>query len=204
MPNKFTRMRDVVAPSEIENSLSNGGTTMDSQVGNHLQELRDKLNPKMLKEKGMDAINSVVGRPIERIISRDLLIPAPVEWDVFPKATFDKIKEMSESIRQYGLFHNITVWKQANGKYMILGGHTRVACFDYLATQESGEEDPDTPAGHQQTPLHKGEDQGYQSHAAHADPSEGDAGAQCHGKTVGAERQREDDYGKHFVHRVKV
>lgn len=94
-----------------------------------------------MKDNGkcFNVLNEKVGKPDERLISRELLIPAPSGWNCFPKATKAKIREISESIRQYGLFHNITVWEQADGSYMILGGHTRVACFDYLAGQDNGD-----------------------------------------------------------------
>lgn len=118
------------------NNTSAGGVApkMSQQVINeHIQRLKENLEPMQKQEESLDTIDAVVGRPIEKRISRDLLISAPKEWNFFPKATDEKIQEISESIRQYGLFHNITVWAQDDGKYMILGGHTRVACFDYLA-----------------------------------------------------------------------
>lgn len=103
-------------------------------INKRLQELKNDLAPQKKQETSLDNIDAVIGRPNEKIIPRDLLIAAPKEWNFFPKASDEKIQEFSESIRQYGLFHNITVWARDDGKYMILGGHTRVACFDYLAS----------------------------------------------------------------------
>ena len=89
-------------------------------------------------DNSLDAINAVVGNTVEMLIPRELLVAAPDDWNFFPAASADKIVEISESIKQYGLFHKITVWARDDGKYMILGGHTRVACFDYLASTDTG------------------------------------------------------------------
>ena len=125
------------------NSSAGGVAPERSQqkIAQHIQSLRANLAPMEKQEESLNTIDAVVGRPTEKLIPRELLVPAPEEWNFFPKANDDKIREISESIRQYGLFHNITVWAQEDGKYMILGGHTRVACFDFLASPESGEED---------------------------------------------------------------
>ena len=107
----------------------------DANVAAALDELRGNLAPMEKQEKALDTIDSVVGRPTEKEIPLELLVPAPTEWNFFPKAGDDKILEMCESIDQYGLFHNITVWEQGNGTYMILGGHTRYACYEHLWNQ---------------------------------------------------------------------
>lgn len=112
------------------------GSTNPNRAGKITQENLARLDAKIAEMKGqdkkLDVIDVVVGRPHEGRIPRDKLIPAPSEWDCFPKATEEKIREISTSIKAYGLLHNITVWKQPSGKYMILGGHTRTACYDYL------------------------------------------------------------------------
>lgn len=110
-------------------------------ISEHIEKLKENLAPMKQQEESLDNIDAVVGRPVEKKISRDLLIAAPKEWNFFPKASDEKIQEISESIRQYGLFHNITVWAREDGKYMILGGHTRVACFDYLASTHPEEDE---------------------------------------------------------------
>jgi len=106
------------------------------QIAERLAALKNDLPSMESQEVALDNIDAVVGRPEEKMIPRDMLIPAPEEWNFFPKASIDKIMEMSESIKQYGLLHNITVWAQDDGSYMILGGHTRVACYEYLATTD--------------------------------------------------------------------
>ena len=136
-------MSKIISKRHGQNNSAGGVAPDRSQqkIADHIQSLKNNIEYMAKQESSLDTIDAVVGRPVERLIPRDLLIPAPDDWNFFPKASDDKIKEMSESIRQYGLFHNITVWAQEDGKYMILGGHTRVACFDYLASEESGEKD---------------------------------------------------------------
>lgn len=109
----------------------------DTVTKGSIERLKERLAPMKGQDRNLDSIDAVVGRPEERLLPRDLLIPAPKQWECFPRATDEKIREMSESIRVYGLLHNITVWEQPSGKYMILGGHTREKCFDYL--YENGE-----------------------------------------------------------------
>lgn len=136
-------MSAIVSKRHSRNNSAGGVAPEKSQqkIAQHIQSLRANLTPLEKQEDSLNTIDVVVGRPTEKLIPRELLIPAPEEWNFFPKASDDKIREISESIRHYGLFHNITVWAQEDGKYMILGGHTRVACFDFLASPESGEED---------------------------------------------------------------
>ena len=136
-------MSAILSKRHSRNNSAGGVAPEKSQqkIAQHIQSLRANLTPLEKQEDSLNTIDVVVGRPTEKLIPRELLIPAPEEWNFFPKASDDKIREISESIRHYGLFHNITVWAQEDGKYMILGGHTRVACFDFLASPESGEED---------------------------------------------------------------
>ena len=110
-------------------------------ISEHIEKLKENLAPMKQQEESLDNIDAVVGRPVEKKISRDLLIAAPKEWNFFPKASDEKIQEISESIRQYGLFHNSTVWAREDGKYMIFGGHTRGACLDYLASTHPEEDE---------------------------------------------------------------
>lgn len=128
---------------------SNNNSVGDTDLGKR-SDTDDKLSRLLAKTKtlekqaedsgdaNLDAINEIVGIAHEENIPRELLIPAPDEWNVFPPATEDNIIKIAASIYKYGLLHRVTVWKQANGKYMILGGHTRTSCFDYLyeATKE--------------------------------------------------------------------
>lgn len=120
---------------------SAGGIGDGAALQQSIEAMRKKIQEQPKQEEQLTDVDAFVGRPEEKIIPRGLLIPAPDEWNFFPPASDAKIIEVSESIRQYGLFHNITVWEQDNGQYMILGGHTRVACFKYLSQNPDEGED---------------------------------------------------------------
>lgn len=105
-------------------------SSVDERISRLLSEGKaekdDRPNPSL---KG---IEEITGTAREEIVACNKLIPAPDEWQsIFPKATDETLAKMAVSIRQYGLLHRITVWERDNG-YMILGGHTRAACFGYL------------------------------------------------------------------------
>ena len=78
-------------------------------------------------------IDEVVGQAYDKDIEMSLLIKAKPEWDLFPAPSRDTVYRMAASIDQYGLLHRITVWEQPDGRYMILGGHTRFEAFKWLA-----------------------------------------------------------------------
>ena len=80
-----------------------------------------------------NSIDEVVGQAYDKDIETSLLIRANHEWDLFPAPSRDTVYRMAASIDQYGLLHRITVWEQPDGKYMILGGHTRFEAFKWLA-----------------------------------------------------------------------
>ncbi len=117
-------------------SLGDTDLGKGSNTNSKLQKLLAKVSAADTSDKNdnadLDAINSVVGQAHEEDVPRELLVPAPEEWNCFPEASEDAKIKIAASIYQYGLFHRITLWKQKNGKYMILGGHTRTAAFDYI------------------------------------------------------------------------
>lgn len=141
MSTRFVSKRNNEMPLGSIDAKKSAKTTQMS-----IERLKQKLTPMDQQDKALDNIDAVVGRPTEKLIPRELLEPAPKEWDCFQKASEDKIKQMSQSIKTYGLLHNITVWKQPTGKYMILGGHTRTSCFDYLYETEHDEKWRQIPA----------------------------------------------------------
>lgn len=66
-------------------------------------------------------------------IAIDRLIPAPNAWNFFPEIDRQTMKDLMQSILDYGLLHPIIVWEQENGDYMILGGHNRTrACQNLI------------------------------------------------------------------------
>ena len=98
-------------------------------------------------EKKLSELNSVVGVPVEREIPLSSLIPPPSDWaDIFKKADKKDIEKMAASIYRYGLLHRITLWENANEKYMILGGSTRAAAFRFLYSTTKDEKWAKIPA----------------------------------------------------------
>ena len=68
----------------------------------------------------------------ERILSRDLLDPAPDKWNFFGRPSMEAYALIVQSIYKYGLWHPLTVWEREGGRYMILGGHTRNLAYGDL------------------------------------------------------------------------
>lgn len=75
----------------------------------------------------------------EKDIPLTQLVPAPAEWNFFPHWNNEQIAELMENISVYGQLSPALVWEQADGSYMILGGHNRYRALknlhDMLASQ---------------------------------------------------------------------
>lgn len=98
-------------------------------------------------ENNLDALNSIVGEPVEQDIPLSSLIPPPSDWsDIFKKADKKDVEKMAASIYKYGLLHRITLWENVNEKYMILGGSTRAAAFRFLYNKTHDEKWLNIPA----------------------------------------------------------
>ena len=119
-----------VGATEIHNGRNFG-------TNDKLEELRKQAKaasqPGNSAENNLEPLKQIVGDMSELDIPREHIIMPYPEWaQRFPAATADDIKKMAASIYRYGLLHRITVWEKDEGKYMILGGSTRTAAFDYL------------------------------------------------------------------------
>ena len=68
----------------------------------------------------------------ERQIPLEQLFPAPDAWNFFPKPDHETMQRLMQSILDYGLLHPAIVWQQEDGRYMILGGHTRYRALKML------------------------------------------------------------------------
>ena len=68
------------------------------------------------------------------------LVPAKEEWNFFPKQDKNVLTELMQNLVVYGQLSPALVWKQLNGTYMILGGHTRYQAFKALHEIFTGEE----------------------------------------------------------------
>lgn len=60
----------------------------------------------------------------QKAIPLEDLFPAPPEWNYFKKSPA-LVEELMKNIAIYGQQSPAIVWEQADGRYMILGGHTR-------------------------------------------------------------------------------
>lgn len=114
-----------------------GGMTNGIFGSNIMEGFNIDINKVSKTDQGEQAatnnIDEVVGQAYDKDIETSLLIKAKPEWDLFPAASRDTVYRMAASIDQYGLLHRITVWEQSDGRYMILGGHTRFEAFKWLA-----------------------------------------------------------------------
>lgn len=98
-------------------------------------------------ENNLDALNSIIGEPVERDVPLSSLIPPPSDWsDIFKKADKKDIEKMAASIYKYGLLHRITLWQNLNDKYIILGGSTRAAAYRFLYNKTKDEQWSEIPA----------------------------------------------------------
>lgn len=74
------------------------------------------------------------------------LTPAPDEWNFYAPLPDGKFIELLDSIQTNGLLHPIVVWKQPNGRCMILSGHNRARAFRALLEKTGAEKYRTIPA----------------------------------------------------------
>ena len=68
------------------------------------------------------------------------LRPAKPEWNFFPAQNVQMLSDLVGNIAMYGQTTPARVWKQTDGTYIILGGHTRFAAISKLhELYQSGE-----------------------------------------------------------------
>lgn len=60
------------------------------------------------------------------------LVPAAEEWNFFPAQNNGVLEELMKNIVVYGQLNPAIVWKQLDGTYTILGGHTRFQAIQKL------------------------------------------------------------------------
>lgn len=65
-------------------------------------------------------------------ITLDKLVPAKDDWNFFPEPDKETAILIAKSIYRQGQLAPAIVWKQEDGNYMILGGHTRAAIIGQL------------------------------------------------------------------------
>lgn len=69
-----------------------------------------------------------------KMIPVDKIVPNPFQ----PRETFDKesIRELAESMKEYGLLQPIIVKPLKNGKYQIIAGERRWRAFQFAGLKE--------------------------------------------------------------------
>lgn len=73
-----------------------------------------------------DAVPSPIESGVTCILKLAKLSVFPNHEEYFPLYTGERLADMVESIRRYGVQTPILVWKTAQGKYIIISGHNRV------------------------------------------------------------------------------
>lgn len=127
-------------PSEVADIGASRNFTRNPITPERTEELNDILmspaqtspTEKAILGKDADKVAELFPLSVEETIKRADIIPAPSEWNFFGKPSAESYSLTLQSIYRYGLWNPITVWEQADGSYMILGGHTRESCFDEL------------------------------------------------------------------------
>lgn len=102
-----------MSPNLMDSATVEKSTSHSATIENHLQ------------------IDDQLDRPIQDI-DISLLDSAPEDWNRFPALSEDRRAQLKLSIEASGLFNPILVWKQENGRYMILSGHNRVSIYKEL------------------------------------------------------------------------
>ena len=73
-----------------------------------------------------DAVPSPIESGVTCLLKLAKLSVFPNHEEYFPLYTGERLADMVESIRRYGVQTPILVWKTAQGKYIIISGHNRV------------------------------------------------------------------------------
>lgn len=100
------------------------------------QEIKDFINSdNQISENQQDNSKQIEKLfPSSHDIDIDLLEldRAPAEWNFFEIPDVETLKLIAKSIYYQGQLAPALVWKQPNGRYMILGGHTRFLVLNFL------------------------------------------------------------------------
>lgn len=115
-----------ISGTEI-NNLSNEKRVHIANFAKNLRETDFSHNAPINRE-----VQEIYDTGIRDSIVLDDLIPASSDWNFYEEYTSDKMEELIESILEVGLLQPIVVWKQLNGKYMILAGHNRYKAYKIL------------------------------------------------------------------------
>lgn len=110
------------------NSISGFGE--ENEKENAVPEERYMLGDELLDEKSRDIVKLKISN-IER---------KKIKKNPNNNYSIDKIDELKESIKNYGLAEPINVKKLEDGNYMLLGGERRITAIDMLIADEKVED----------------------------------------------------------------
>lgn len=130
------RASALTSPMSPEVGVMNGEQEPPSLSEGRLERLKELMQQQgkyqqetAQQKKSQERIDKMFPNAREMVLDRSQLIPAPKEWNFFGKPKPDQYALIVQSIYEYGLWHPLTVWERDNGKYMILGGHTRASAL---------------------------------------------------------------------------
>lgn len=89
-----------------------------------------KTSLKEVSDLQAGTFDEIVSDPNKKLayIDIDLMDDAPLEWNYYPRLKDtqpDKYLELKYSIYDHGIEQPLMLWKQENGRYMIVAGHNR-------------------------------------------------------------------------------
>ena len=125
-----TEMVNVEERTDKSTRIEKENKNQSSEVENQNLHKEVEGEKKQVVTEKIDGVE-VGDKPIQEI-DISLLDNAPEDWNRFPMLSEDRRAQLKLSIESSGLFNPILVWKQENGRYMILSGHNRVAIYKEL------------------------------------------------------------------------
>lgn len=122
---------------EAENAQKAVASNLGVEVNSEIKETPVKEQQANTEhQQKVDALYPFVNE----YIPLDKLRPANPEWNFFPAQNNQMLAELVGNIAMYGQTTPARVWKQTDGTYMILGGHTRFEALNRLHEMyQSGE-----------------------------------------------------------------
>lgn len=117
-------------------------STITAEEGTQITEAIDNA-PTEITEFHTDEPRKLGTLEPRELISIPLenLDEAPEAWNYFPLPCLEVLKDIAKSIYSQGQLSPALVWEKDNGRYMILGGHTRFRILQFLKAQYPNEAD---------------------------------------------------------------
>lgn len=117
-------------------------STITTEEGNQIAEAIDSAPTEVAEFHSDEPRRLGTLEPRELIsIPLENLDEAPEAWNYFPLPCLEVLKDIAKSIYSQGQLSPALVWERENGRYMILGGHTRFRILQFLKAQYPDEAD---------------------------------------------------------------